>query len=175
MTEIPWLWWTARSTGLVAEVALTMTLLGGLGVAGALPWLPRRRAAALHEAWTISAILAAAVHAVAVAIDPRSPVPPVAVAVPFASPALRGAVALGTLALGGLAVVATSTVLRRHVGAAWWRLLHTLAWGTWVLGLAHGVLAGTDASRPVVVATHAALAAAVAAASTWRAVAPGGR
>lgn len=163
------MWWIARSTGLVAQMALAATLLCGLGIAGGVPGLDRRRALELHESWTLVAVILTPVHALAVVLNDHARVPVTALLLPFASPVLTGAVALGTLALWGMAVVAASSVLKRRIGPRLWRALHLVSYGTFVLGLAHGLLAGTDTGSPVALAAYALGAGAVVGASVFRA------
>lgn len=169
LTGIPVLWWLARSTGLVAELALWSAMMCGLAVGGAVPGVSKKRAMELHEAWTLAAVVATASHAVVIGVDAASHVTPLALIVPFASSTLRGAVALGTFGLWGVAVVATSALLRKRIPADAWRALHAVAYATFVFAVMHGLLTGTDARHPVVLAFHAVAVGAVVAASVWRA------
>ena len=63
---------------------------------------------------------------------------------------------LGSVALWGLVAIATSTVLSKRIPRAAWRAVHALAFGTFLLALAHGVAAGTDSDTPVVAVAYAA-------------------
>lgn len=170
MNDLPLLWWFARATGLVAEGALLGAMLCGLGVAGALPFLDRRRSMELHETWTLAALLFSTFHVVAIGVDDYAHVAPLALVVPFASSVLRGPVALGTFALWGLGVVAISTVAKSKIPREAWRVLHAVAYATFLLVLFHGLFAGSDAKHPFVVAFHALALASIVAASVWRAL-----
>src|SRR5690606_21299878 len=55
---------------------------------------------------------------------------------------------LGILAAWGFLGVTISFALRRWFGQKGWRLLHYAAFPLWVLGLVHGIGAGSDTSRP---------------------------
>lgn len=164
------IWWIVRSTGLVAQMALAATVVCGLGIAGGVPGMDRKRALELHESWTLAAIALTPIHALAVVLDAHAEVPVTALVLPFASPVASGAIALGTLALWGMGLVAASTVLRRRLGPRLWRVLHLVSYGTFVLGLAHGLLAGTDTGHPLALGAYALGAGAVVAASVFRAV-----
>jgi hypothetical protein len=59
-------------------------------------------------------------------------------------------VALGTLALWGLALIALSTALSAHIPRPVWRALHGLAFGAFALSVMHAATAGTDVWSPVV-------------------------
>lgn len=170
MNDLPLLWWFARATGLVAEGALLGAMLCGLGIAGVLPGMDRKRSMALHETWTLASLLFTTAHVIAIGVDDYARVEPLALVVPFASSVLRGPVALGTFALWGLAVVAVSTVAKAHIPREAWRVFHAVAYATFLLVLFHGLFAGSDAKHPFVVAFHAISLASIVAASVWRAL-----
>lgn len=169
LNAIPVLWWMARTTGLVAEMSLLAAILCGLAIAGGVPNVSKKRAMELHEAWTLAAVLSTAAHAVVIGVDAASHVPALALVVPFASATLRGPVALGTLGLWGIAVVATSALMRKSIPAEAWRALHAVAYATFVVAVAHALVIGTDARHPVVLAFHSLAVGSVVAASVWRA------
>lgn len=143
---IPALWWAARALGLVAYVALWLSALFGvmLSSGGAGGLLNTATIVELHNRWALAALVATALHVLAVIGDPVSGVTPLAVVVPLASARLNGPIALGTLALWGLAVIAVSTALARRLPRWLWRAVHGAAFGTLLLALVHGVTAGTD-------------------------------
>jgi hypothetical protein len=58
------------------------------------------------------------------------------------------ATAIGVVAMYAMVVVMTSSWTKRWIGVAWWRRLHLLAVPTFTLSMLHGILAGSDASRP---------------------------
>ena len=147
---VPLVWWIARASGLLTWLALALAALFGVLIAakGAGGLLDKATVAELHARWSLAAIIAAAVHVLAVVADPVSGVSPLAALAPFTSATLTGPVALGTFALWGLALVALSTALSRRLSRASWRAIHASAFGTLLLGLAHGITSGTDADAP---------------------------
>jgi sulfoxide reductase heme-binding subunit YedZ len=152
MTSLPLLWWTARSIGLVSYAALVLAVLFGVMVgargAGGLVAPPVVRE--LHGRWALAAVVLALIHVLAVVVDPRSGVSPLAVVVPLASSVRTGPVALGTVALLGLLVVYGSTLMMKRLPLVVWRAVHASAFGVLLLGALHGVTAGADAAAPSV-------------------------
>ncbi|MDP2310638.1 MAG: hypothetical protein Q8P18_31760 [Pseudomonadota bacterium] len=150
------LWWFGRSSGLVAYVALWSTMFFGvmLGSRGGGGLLHSPTLLALHRAWSFSAVAITGAHVLAVVLSPGSPIPAVAALVPFASPSLTGAVALGTLASWTLLLLVGTSLARSHVPAWVWGAVHALSAGGFVLALAHGVFAGPDTASPWVRGTY---------------------
>lgn len=144
--EEPLLWWAGRATGFVAYVALWLSMMFGLAVSskGAGGLLPKKAVMDLHQQWTLSAVVATAVHVLTLVSHEESGVTPWAAVIPFASARLTGPIAIGTFALFGLAIVAGSSWLRTHLPYSAWRGIHALAFGTMLLALVHGWTAGTD-------------------------------
>lgn len=150
--EQPVLWWASRATGFVAYGALALSVFFGILISskGAGGLVSRKAAMDLHQQWTLSAVVATALHIVTTVVHVESGVTPWATIIPFASRTLTGPVALGTVALVGLAVVAGTSWWRKHVPYSAWRAIHALAFGVMVLALAHSVTAGTDTALPAV-------------------------
>lgn len=151
-SEVPALWWASRAFGFVAYVALWLAMLTGVLLSSArLPGpLDRKVLFELHQQWTLSAVIATALHVLATVTHPHSEIGTAEALIPYASAQLRGPMALGTLALWLLALLAVSSWLRTHLSATVWRLIHTLAFASFVLALVHSVSAGTDTSFTVV-------------------------
>ncbi len=61
-----------------------------------------------------------------------------------------------------LALITISFYLKKVIGQAAWRGLHYTAFGTFVVALLHGVMAGTDRNHPLVFSTYIATGAIVA-------------
>lgn len=144
--EMPILWWAGRAWGLLAYVALWLSALFGVLISsksgGGLfdpAWL-----VALHHRWAMASVVSTSLHVLAILADKTAGVTPLAVAVPLVSDRLRGPVALGTLALLGLALVVVSTALSRRLPRGLWRAIHALSFGTLLLALAHGLTSGSD-------------------------------
>ncbi len=143
---VPVMWWFARTSGLLAYVALWLTMMFGVLVAsrGGGGWLDNGAVFELHKAWSVVAVVATGCHVLGIVADPHAGVAVVASVLPFASARLTGAVALGTFAGWGLLAVVVATVVRARLPGWVWRAVHAASFGTFLLALVHGVVAGTD-------------------------------
>jgi DMSO/TMAO reductase YedYZ heme-binding membrane subunit len=74
--------------------------------------------------------------------------------VPFRSPWREPWTGLGVIAAELGLVVGASIGLRRLIGYRAWKALHWLSLPVFLLGLAHGVMAGTDSMTPVMDALY---------------------
>ena len=90
--------------------------------------------------------------------------------VPFAADWRTGAVAAGVLSMWALLAVQISSLVRRRISKRVWRAIHVISYPTFMLVSLHGVLAGTDATQPLYVATTVATVAAVATLAAHRAL-----
>lgn len=144
--DVPALWWTARAFGLLAFVALWLSVLFGVFTSskGAGGLLDKATVVQLHGRWAIAAQIATALHVLVIVVDPSSGVVAHAALVPFTSATLTGPTALGTLALWGLALLLVTTALSRRLSRVAWRAVHASAFGTLLLALVHGITAGSD-------------------------------
>ena len=158
----PLLWWAGRAFGFLAYVALALSVVFGTLISargGGL--ISSKWATDLHQQWTLAALIATAAHAVVLVLHAESGVTPWAALIPFASARLTGPVALGTVALLGMVLVAASSWMRRAIPYTAWRAIHGLAFGVAVLALVHSVGAGTDTRTPAATALYVSSTAAV--------------
>ena len=160
-TEAPLQWWASRATGFLAYVALWASMMLGLmirarGLDGV---INRKTVLELHQQWTLSAVIAIALHVAVIVTDPYVDMSWRGAAIPGDSAYLPGAVALGTIGMWGVAVLALSSWLQRRVGYTTWRVIHASAFGTFVISLVHGFVAGTDSSTLGAQVLYAATAA----------------
>jgi len=160
--EQPLLWWAGRALGFLAFVALALSVVFGTLISargGGL--LSSKWATDLHQQWTLAAVIATVGHVVVLVLHAESGVSPWAALIPFASARLTGPIALGTVALLGMLLVAGSSWARRLVPYSWWRAIHGLAFGVAILALVHSVAAGTDTQTTPATALYVASTAAV--------------
>jgi DMSO/TMAO reductase YedYZ heme-binding membrane subunit len=149
-------WAVARAAGFVAFVASTCAVLLGTRRPARLPvgGLPAR-VYALHRAFGIAAVLALAVHLIALSLDTYTPFSwAQLLAVPWTSGYRPFAVTLGFLAMVSLLLAAASGALRRRLPG--WRTLHAAAYLTFALSVTHGVLAGTDSQSVAALVVYGA-------------------
>ena len=144
------LWYVARGAGLSALVTLTVAI-----VLGALASIRTRAVARrvvmqyLHRTAAVLGLLLIALHIAAILLDSIAHVGAVGAFVPFTSPYRHTAVALGTIALYLLLIVAALGLARGRMatstaGVVTWRAIHCLSYVAWVAAVGHGLLAGTD-------------------------------
>ncbi|MFN8584723.1 MAG: ferric reductase-like transmembrane domain-containing protein [Dehalococcoidia bacterium] len=147
-TQVPTLWWASRAFGFVSYVALWLSMFTGVLLSTQrLPkQLDRKVLFELHQQWTLAAAIATALHVLAVVTHPEAGVGLAGALVPYASNELTGPVALGVLAFWGLGLVAVSSWLRSRISSTTWRLIHTVAFGAFLVALAHSVTAGSDSA-----------------------------
>lgn len=154
--DTPALWWIARASGLLAYVALWLSTVFGalLASRGAGGLLAPHAVLELHTRWALAAVLATAVHVLAVVGDAASQVSPLVTVAPLGAaltpPGLRQGVAFGVLALWGMTLIGGSTALLRKLKRSTWRAIHAAAFGVFALAMAHGLTAGSESSLPLV-------------------------
>lgn len=144
-------WWLAsRASGLVALALITASVNIGLLMASK---LVRRRGAGarllrLHEAITLTGLVAIAVHGITLLGDSWLRPGIGGVTVPFVISYRPLFTALGILGAYLAVVLGLSFYFRRRIGARLWRRLHRLTIVAYVLTVVHALGAGTDTSVP---------------------------
>jgi sulfoxide reductase heme-binding subunit YedZ len=144
------LWYATRSTGIIAFLLLTVSLV--LGVAATQRALatkawPRFATQDLHRNISLLALVMLLVHIVTTLVDTYVHVGWWALLVPGTSPYRRLGVALGTTAFDVLLVVIATSLLRLRMPARLWRIVHWSSYGVWPLALLHFLSTGTDAAH----------------------------
>ncbi len=147
-------WWIARSSGIVAWVALTASVLWGLLMPATFSKRQRRAwILDLHRWLGALTVGFTALHMAALWLDSYIEFSPVDLFVPFASAWKPGPVALGVVSMWAIAAVQVSSMLKRRLSRTVWRSLHLLSYVAFFGGTVHGILAGTDATQPLYQAT----------------------
>jgi hypothetical protein len=163
-------WFVARASGLVAWGLLAAAVVWGLLMTSK---LLRRR---VKNAWLLDlhrwlgglALVFTGVHVLAILADTYVHFGLASVLVPLASHWHPLAVAWGVVSLYLLAAVELTSLARRHLAHRLWRRIHMLSFPLFVSSTVHGLTAGTDARRPMILITAALVAAAVALLTTVR-------
>ncbi len=141
-------WITSRAAGIAAVLFASLSV--GLGLAMAMR-VTRGRLQdprALHEALGLATLAALAIHTVSLLFDAYIAFGISDVLVPFASRYHPVQLAIGIVAAYALVFLSLSYYARGRLGAARWRSAHRLIAVAWGLGVLHGLLLGTDATRP---------------------------
>jgi sulfoxide reductase heme-binding subunit YedZ len=174
MRHDPTFWILARASGLTAYVLLTLSVLAGI-VVKSKPFGSRvRQVVAIDTHRTLAALGlgALAIHATALVLDKTVRMPIQALFIPGLSPYRPYWVSIGVLTAELMVIVYASFSLRKRIGFKNWRRLHWAAYGLFLGGTAHGLLSGTDSRRTWALAIYLGAIASVAAATTWRTLAP---
>lgn len=149
-------WAVARSAGFVAFLSATGAVLLGVRRPARLPigGLPAR-IYALHRAFGITAILALALHLIALRLDTFVSFSWTQLLLaPWTSSYRPLAVTIGTLAMVCLILTAVSGGLRRLLPG--WRFVHAASYLTFGLSVVHGLLAGSDTASSAAIYFYSA-------------------
>ena len=140
-------WNVARAGGLTAYVLLTLAVLLGLALSTGLQsparW-PRLINNELHNFVTLLSTVFLGIHILAVWLDPFTKFGWRDILVPLASSYRPVWMALGIVGLYLGLAIGLSTLLRPRIGYTWWRKLHVLTLGIFVLATIHGIGTGSD-------------------------------
>ena len=142
-------WYVARSSGIVAYLLLSSSVVLGALMAGRAKFTwPRFAVEEVHRFLALLAGVFIVVHGLALLLDTVVPISLAQALVPFASPYKPFAVGLGVLAAELAAAVGITNLFRSRMPHRLWRRAHYLTLGVWGLATAHGFLAGTDRLDP---------------------------
>lgn len=145
-------WMVIRGSGIVAFALLAGSSIWGLLVSTKLLGraVKAKPVTWFHESLGLGALIATAVHMVALTMDDYIEFGWTDVLIPGMASWNSMAVSLGVMAFYGLAVVALSFYVKGVIGQKAWRTIHFLAFGTFLAALIHGIMAGTDTGHPAV-------------------------
>ncbi len=143
-------WWLAsRSAGVVALLAVSISVIVGLMMANGLPKRPgaKKRLLAAHESTALAGLVAIAVHGVTLLGDAWLNPTLSQIAIPFTMDYRPVFTGLGIIGGWLAALLGLSFYLRRHIGAKRWRSLHRATIAVWALAVIHVIGGGTDATQ----------------------------
>ena len=153
-------WLASRSLGVTAVVLLSLSVALGLSLSGRLARRPGGpgRIKAVHEALSLSALLAIVGHGLLLLGDSYLHPGLAGIALPFALSTKRAFTGIGVIG-GWLAlIIGLSFYVRHLISVAVWRWLHRWTLAVYLLALIHTFGSGTDAGSPwlrIVVAASA--------------------
>jgi len=139
-------WFVSRSSGVIAYLLITASVLWGLVQSGALfrRRVPPLLALGLHNYLSWAGLALAALHALVLLGDTYTRFSLQQMSIPFLSSYRPLPVSLGIVGFYLMLVLSVSFYLRRWIGQKSFRLLHYGSFGAFALVTLHGVLAGTD-------------------------------
>ena len=168
MTEA--LWYTARATGVVSLLLLTIVVVLGIGSRSGRPvlGLPRFAVSLVHRNASLMATVLIAIHVTTLLTDPYAHLKLLDLLVPFDAAYRPAWVGLGTTALDLVVAIVVTSLLRRRLGARTWRAVHWFAYAMWPIAWVHGIGSGTDRGSAWYLVLAVAAAITVATALIWR-------
>jgi methionine sulfoxide reductase heme-binding subunit len=165
-------WYLTRSTGAVALVLLTLSVvLGVVDVSrfSSVRW-PRFVLGSLHRNVSLLAVAFLLVHILTAVLDSFAPISLIDAIVPFGGSYRPFWLGLGAIAFDLLLAVTLTSMVRRRLGYGAWRATHWLAYACWPIALLHGLGTGSDVQSTWLLALNIACLAAVALAVGIRAI-----
>ncbi len=139
-------WLLLRLSGVIGYVLLALSVaFGALTASRYLPgWLSKPLQFGWHGLFSGAGLVLVALHGALVLVDAHHPQTLVAVLVPGAATFAPAALALGTVASYFMLVPYVSYVRRKGLPPRWVKALHLLAYPSFLLATAHGVMVGSD-------------------------------
>ncbi len=153
-SDVPWLWISARSLGISAWLASSLTVLLGLVAATrrARGRKPAQPFVMIHRSVAISTVVLVVAHIATLIPDPYAKLSIIGALVPGMAQESTAATALGSVAFLILVAVSVANATRRRLSVGVWRSVHACAFAVWPLATAHFILIGTDAmTTPAVI------------------------
>jgi sulfoxide reductase heme-binding subunit YedZ len=139
-------WYLTRSTGVVALVLLTASVV--LGVVDVSRWStplwPRFVLDSLHRSVSMVVLVFVGLHIITAALDSFAPIALLDAVVPFIGSYRPFWLGLGAVAFDLLLAVAITSMVRQRLGHRAWRITHWLAYACWPIALLHGLGTGSD-------------------------------
>ncbi|HSJ46171.1 MAG TPA: ferric reductase-like transmembrane domain-containing protein [Euzebyales bacterium] len=160
----PQAWWfVIRASGLVAYALVSVTVIVGLllstRLVGRRP--PPDWMLDWHRFVGGLGLVFTGLHLVSLLIDNYIEFSPIDLFVPFVATWRPVALGLGVLAFYMALAVQLTSLVRHRIPAGWWRRFHYLSVPVFVLATVHLLLAGTDATHPLVLLTVGGLSATI--------------
>ena len=145
MNQQVW-WYLARSSGIIAWVAITLSVLWGLTLSTRVlgKTAPPAWILDLHRFFGASAIIFTGLHIGGLVGDNYLHFGWSEVLIPYASPWKTAPVALGVVGFYLLCAVELSSLVMRKLPKSLWRWVHRTSWILFVIVTFHGLQAGTD-------------------------------
>ena len=151
------LWLTSRAAALTAFFVLSAALVTGQAMRSAMfeGAMRNRDLSNLHRFLTVCWVPLVGLHVLAITLDAVARVSPIDLVIPFRVSYAAVAIGLGTIGFDLLIVITVTSYMRRRLDPIAWRWLHRLSYLMFAIFALHALLAGTDFSRPVVLAPAA--------------------
>jgi methionine sulfoxide reductase heme-binding subunit len=140
-------WVTTRAAGTVALMASSVSMCVGLLMGGRLAKASRLDLRVTHEALSLAALVALAVHVSSLLADSFFHPSLLDITVPFVSGYKEPWMSIGIIGGWAMVLLGLSYYARGSIGPERWRRLHRWTAAAWALGVVHAIGEGTDHSR----------------------------
>ncbi len=143
-------WYISRAAGLSAYLMLFLNVVLGLAVNTRImdALVARWRSFDLHEFTALLAMGLLAIHGLSLLGDQYIGFTLPQILIPINLPYRPFWTAMGIIAFYLLVLVTASSYIRKQLGYKTWRAIHYMSFAAYIMGLAHGIMAGTDSSMP---------------------------
>jgi sulfoxide reductase heme-binding subunit YedZ len=164
------LWYTARGTGAMSLLLLTIVVVLGIGSRAGRPvfGLPRFAVSLVHRNASLMACVLIVIHVTTLLTDPYAHLKLLDLVVPFDAAYRPAWVGLGTTALDLVVAIVVTSLLRRRLGVRTWQAVHWFAYAMWPIAWLHGIGSGTDRGSAWYLALAITAALTVVASAAWR-------
>ena len=157
------LWYLTRSSGAVALVLLTVSVVIGIAAVGRLRtgrW-PRFAIDGMHRSSSLLAVVFLLIHIATSVLDSFAPISLADAVIPFAGAYRPLWLGLGAVSFDLLMAVLITSLVRHRLGHKSWRAVHWLAYAAWPVAFLHGLGSGSDARQAWMLALDVACLVAV--------------
>jgi sulfoxide reductase heme-binding subunit YedZ len=147
-------WYLTRSTGVVAMLLLTASLVLGIVEVeriSSTTW-PRFAIDALHRYVSLLALAVVVVHVLTTVLNTFTSIGIAEAFLPLMSSYRSVWLGLGAAAFDLMIAVTVTGMLRKRLPPQGWRLVHLLSYLCWPLALLHGLATGSDATSAWMIA-----------------------
>ena len=144
-------WYLSRATAFASLSLLWLSMALGIGITNkmARSWPGAAAAFAIHEYVSLVGLAFAAFHALVILGDHYINFTLLQILIPFTTADYRPLwVGIGQVGFYVWLIVALTFYIRSLIGQKTWRWLHYASFAMYLMGLAHGIFSGTDASAP---------------------------
>lgn len=149
---IPWGWYVARSSGIVAFLLLYLVIFLGLAIRtpGLKKIIQPCYSYPIHCWLSIQALLFALIHSLSLLFDNFFTFSLRDIFIPFAFQSEKLNTNLGIIGLYLMIIIVISSYARRFIGQKLWRIFHFLNIVLYIFVVIHAFLLGTDLKIPLI-------------------------
>lgn len=143
------IWHLIRSSGIVAYLLMTVSVIWGMVISGKLAkeWSAGGILMTVHSTISWLVVIMSLVHALLLLLDDYFTYTLGDIFIPFMGEYRPIAVGLGTVAFWGIWLISLSFPFKKRLGHRNWKWLHYGSYIAFLMVSAHGIFAGTDGNR----------------------------